>query len=124
MDLESNGTIDLDVLGERLRLWFVQRKWEVEATRGPSSYAIQARKAGIIRISFGACRALIVVCQQEPGKTKVSVRQGSWTENIWSNAAWFVTTGGMNLAFTLWSFQVQRQFQNYVKQVLDGLRGH
>jgi hypothetical protein len=112
MNIETNGMVDLDVLGERLRLWFVERKWEVKADRGPSSYAIQARKAGKIRISFAACRALLVICQQKEGKTTVSVKQGSWTENIWSNALWLVTTGGMNLAFSFWSFQVQRQFQN------------
>lgn len=122
MNFEVNETIDLDVLGERLRLWFVERKWEVKSARGPSSYAIQARKAGTIRVSFAACRALIVICQLENDKTRVSVKQGSWTENIWSNAIWFVATGGMNLAFSLWSFQIQRQFQSYVKEALDDLR--
>ncbi len=122
MNFEANGTVNLDLLGEKLRLWFVERKWEVKADRGPSSYAIQARKAGKIRVTFAACRALIVICQQEQGTTRVSVKQGSWTENIWSNVGWFIATGGTNLAFSLWSFEVQREFQNYVKRALEELR--
>src|SRR6266404_6049929 len=115
MDIQSNRIVNLDVLGEKLRLWFVERKWDIKADRGPSTYIIQARKAGKIRVIFASCRALVVICKQEGLGTIVSVRQGKWTENIWSNAAWFLATGGMNLAFSLWSFQVQKQFQDYVR---------
>lgn len=119
MDIQKTRLVNLDVLGERIRLWFIERKWEVKTDKGPNSYAIQARKADKVRVFFAACRALIVVCKHENGKTIVSVRQGSWNENIWSNVAWLVATGGMNLAFSLWSFQVQREFENYVKDLLD-----
>lgn len=119
MIIEKRKAIDLDKLGEKIKLWFIENKWELKCDKGPSSYAIMAKKAGKIRVAFAACRALIVVCCCEDGVTKVKVKQGSWTENLWSNAAWFAATGGMNLLFTFWSFEVQREFQNYVKEVLD-----
>jgi hypothetical protein len=121
MNFEKNGLVNLDVLGEKLRLWFVEKKWEVNVQRGPSSYAIQAKKTGKVRVIFAACRALIVICRFDEGKTRILVKQGSWSENLWSNFSWFVATGGMNLAFSLWSFEVQREFQKYVKKVLDDL---
>ena len=119
MDIEKTKLVNLDILGERLGLWFIERKWELKTERGPTTFALQARKAGKIRVFLAACRALIVICKHENGKTIVSVRQGSWTENIWSNAAWLVATGGTNLLFSLWSFEVQREFQNYVKSLLE-----
>jgi hypothetical protein len=121
MDIEKDAPIDLEVLGEKLRLWFIERSWEVKVDKDPSTFVIQATKAGKVRIFFAACRALVVICQQEQGKTKLSVRQGRWTANIWSNLAWLVETGGTNLAFTLWSFEVQREFQNFARRVLDGM---
>jgi hypothetical protein len=118
MDIQRDGSLNLDVLGEKLRLWFTEKKWTVKTEKGPTSYVIQATKDSTLRMIFAACRALVVICRQEAGKTIVSVRQGNWTENILSNMAWFLETGGMNLAFTLWSLEVQREFQNYVKKIL------
>src|SRR5215831_7004104 len=113
MDLVRNATVDLDILGERLSFWFVERSWNIQADVNPTHYIIQASKAGKVRIFFAACRTLVVICRHDEGKTLVSVRQGRWTKNIWSNLAWFVGTGGTNLAFTLWSLEVQREFQNF-----------
>ncbi len=119
MDIERDASLNLEELGEKLMLWFVEKKWSIKIDRGPSAYVIQATKAGKIRIFFSACRALIVICRHEEGKTIISVRQGNWTLNILSNIEWLLSTGGMNLAFTLWSFEVQREFQNFAKRTLD-----
>ena len=121
MLIEKDRVVDLERLGEKLRLWFIERNYEVKTDKGPSTYAIRAKKSGKIRVVLAAVRALVVVCYHENEMTKVKVMQGSWTENIWSNLGWFVATGGMNLAFSLWSFEVQREFQNYVKLVLEEL---
>jgi len=118
MDIEKEGPLDLDLLGEKLKLWFIEKSWTIQTDRGPTSYVIQATKDGKLRMFFSACRALIVICHQQENKTIVSVRQGSWSKNIWSNLEWLVLRGGTNLAFTLWSFEVQREFQHFVKKVL------
>lgn len=122
MDIEKDALLDLDLLGEKLRLWFVERSWTIQTNRGPTSYVIQATKDGKLRMFFSACRALIVICRQENGKTIVSVRQGSWMKNIWSNLEWLVLIGGTNLAFTLWSFEVQREFQHFVKNLFGEMQ--
>jgi hypothetical protein len=119
MILEKDKLVELNKLGEKLRLWFIERGWDTKTDRGPTSYAIAAKKAGKIRVFFAACRALVVICCHEDGKTKVKVRQGSWTENIVSNVGWFAATGGTNLAFSLWSFAVQKQFESYAREALE-----
>lgn len=121
MVIERDKLIDLDILGEKLKMWFFERKYEVKTDKGVNTYVIKAKKTGKMRIFFSACRALIVICGCEDGKTKVKVKQGSWSENIWSNVVWFTATGGTNVLFTFWSFEVQREFQNYVKGILEGL---
>jgi len=53
----------------------------------------------------------------------VEVRQGSWQTNAISNAAWFVVTGGMNLAISGWSIVIQKDLENHIKKVLDDIGG-
>jgi hypothetical protein len=119
MDIERSATVDLEVLGEELRVWFIERSWNINIDKNPSTYVIQATKAGKVRRVFAACRALVVICRHEEGKTRISVRQGRWTENIWSNLESLILIGGMNLGFTLWSFEVQREFQHFAKKALE-----
>jgi hypothetical protein len=80
-----------------------------------------AKKSGTVRVVFAACRALIVTASHSNGDTIIEIKQGSWSENLWSNAGWFLATGGANLAFTLWSYEVEREFKNYAKGVLDSM---
>ncbi len=119
--LERNKRVDLEKLGDKLRLWFIERDWQVRTHKGKESYAISARKAGKLRMTFAACRALNVICTHASNGTKVKIKQGSWGENIAINAAWLAATGGMNLAFTFWSLEVEREFKNYARSVLDSL---
>lgn len=119
MLLEKTGKLDLTKLGEKLKLWFVERDWDVQSEPGVNTYTIKARKVDTLREIFGACRALVVTCYYEGNTTKVKIGQGSWTENILSNAGWLIATGGANLAFTFWSFEVEREFTSYAHDVLD-----
>lgn len=121
MLIEENRLINLELLSERLKLWFINRNWEIKTDKNKNTYAIMARKNNAMRKFFSACRALVVICGHENGKTMIKVKQGSWAENIWSNVGWFIVTGGTNIIFSLWSFEVQREFQNYVRDVLNEL---
>jgi len=119
MILSKDKLIDLRDLGKKLKLWFIERDWDVKTNVSQQYYTINARKTGYARRVIAACRALVVVCYHEGMSTKVKIEQGTWTENIVSNIGWFLATGGTNLAFSLWSYKVQKNFKNYAQSVLD-----
>ncbi len=120
MLIERHTLVDLEALGDNLRVWFVEKDWDIIKTeRGASAYTIVAKKESELRQVFAACRALTVICRHEGGSTKIKVSQGDWTKNLLSNLAWFAVTGGTNLAFSLWSFEVQREFQNFAQETLN-----
>ena len=119
MELERQELLDLAELGDTLLQWFISRNWEVRTFKGAHLYSIQAKKTNPVRKFFCANRALVVQCSHDGGRTRVRIGQGSWSDNIWGNVIWFAATGGTNLLFSLWGFEVQREFKNYVKQALN-----
>jgi hypothetical protein len=114
-EFKANRIIDLETIGSKVRKWFLEKKWTVKVHKESNMYGIEAEKKDKIRITFGACRALTFICWHESGYTRIKIKQGSWAENIASNFAWIVATGGANLAITAWSFVVQKQFEEFVK---------
>jgi hypothetical protein len=114
-EFKANKIIDLETIGTKVRKWFLDKNWTVKVHKENNMYGIEAQKKDKLRITFGACRALTFICWHEKGKTRLTIKQGSWAENIASNLGWFFLTGGANLAITAWSFVVQKQFEQFVK---------
>lgn len=117
--LERNKTINLIRLGDALVSWFAERDWSIKTNKSDTCYSINAKKTNEIRKIFCANRALSVVCSHEGSSTKIKISQGDWTDNLIGNVIWYFATGGANLAFTIWSLRVQKEFRNFAESVLD-----
>ena len=116
---KADKVIDLIELGDKLLSWFIERDWDFKTNRSESNYVITAKKTGDLRKAFCANRALNVSCYHEQGSTYVKITQGSWTDNLVGNAAWYEVTGGAWLAVTAWSLRVEGQFKEYTQSLLD-----
>ena len=110
-------------VAKQIKNWFDQRKFETKAIEENGTYAIKARKSSGLRSFLGADRAIEVGIRTINEETHVEVRQGSWKTNMISNAAWLVVTGGMNLAISGWSLVIQKELENYIRQILDNMGG-
>ncbi|MCP4106951.1 MAG: hypothetical protein GY749_15670 [Desulfobacteraceae bacterium] len=118
--IECAKPLDLSDIAWRIKQWFDEKKFENKVLEDNGSYIVKARKSSIWRAVMGADRAInIIIEHSENSGTLVNVKQGDWTTNIVSNAVWFVFTGGANLAFSGWSFVLQKQLEKYIQDILD-----
>jgi len=115
--------LDNREVAKQIKNWFDKRNFQTKAIEQDGAYAIKARKSSGLRSFVGADRAIEVSICTLNEETHVEVRQGSWKTNVISNAAWLVVTGGMNLAFSGWSIVIQKELENYIRQVLDDMGG-
>ena len=112
--------LDPHNIARRVQGWFDDRNFESKMLRDEGAYIVKARKSSKWRAVMGADRALnVIIGHNESGGTQVEVKQGDWTTNIVSNAAWLLVTGGANMAISGWSFVLQKQLQNYIQSIFD-----
>lgn len=117
------GKLNNREIAKEIKKWFDQKGFETKAIEQNGSYTVKARKGGGLRAIVGADRAIEVGIRTFEDDTQVDVRQGSWKTNAISNAAWFVVTGGMNLAISGWSLVIQKDLENYIRKLLDDMSG-
>ena len=115
--------VDLLQAARRIQSWFDIKGFETKAVEHSGMYCLRARKASAFRAFLGADRALEVAFRISNNQTEIDVRQGSWKTNVVSNAIWLVATGGMNLAFSGWSFMLQKELESHIREVLQQLSG-
>ena len=118
--LTASKQLDLCHIAGQVQAWFEQRHFENKLLEDNGMYVVKARKSSKWRAVMGADRALnVIIGHSDTGGTQVEVKQGDWTTNIVSNAAWLVVTGGANMAISGWSFVLQKQLQNYIQSIFD-----
>ena len=122
-EIVSNKKLNNHEVAKQIKSWFDQRNFESKAIEENGTYAVKARKSSGLRSFLGADRAIEVNIKTIKEETHVEVRQGSWKTNVISNAAWLVVTGGMNLAISGWSLVIQKELENFIRQILGNMSG-
>lgn len=117
--LKADKQLENKFLARKIKNWFTLKNFETKALFKDDTYLIKAKKSSGLRTFVGADRAIEVLINIQEGKTSVEVRQGSWKKNIVSNAAWLVVTGGMNLAISGWSVVIQKDLENFIREILE-----
>ncbi len=118
--ITTEKQLNLKNIADGVTQWLEFKSWQTKVEKVEGNYYVRARKSSWWRAAIGADRALVIHIYSNEEGTSVAVGQGDWTTNIWSNVFWFVATGGTNIAISGWSFVLQKQLQQYVKEMLDG----
>lgn len=110
--------MDEAYIAQQVREWLAHHHFQVETFPAEYGILVRARKASALRTAVGADRALVIRISNDAGVMEVVIRQGSWTKNLVSNAAWLALTGGTNLLISAWSFEVQRNLARFLRRIL------
>ena len=114
---------DLDHLANAIEEYFQAEGYESQSTRRPDGWAVQAKKAGVLRDLLAADSAFTVTLAGEPDNFRVSFGIGKWAQNLG-----MALMGGIAMApvvffveipISLWSFEIEREFWIFVEKQVE-----
>ncbi|MDV3243830.1 MAG: hypothetical protein LYZ66_01490 [Nitrososphaerales archaeon] len=111
---------DLQYLADSVEEHFQTEGYQTQNARKDAGWVVQARKEGALRDLIAADRAFTITITGEPNNFIVHFGIGKWAQNIgvaalegiaFSPAIFF-----MEVPISLWSYEIEREFWNFVEQ--------
>lgn len=114
---------DLDHLADAIEEHFQVEGYESQNTKRSDGWAVQARKAGVLRDLLAADRAFTVIVAGEPDNFRVSFGIGRWAQNLgmalMGGIALAPVVFFMEIPISLWSFEIEREFWIFVEKQVE-----
>ncbi|HEY5837510.1 MAG TPA: CHAT domain-containing protein [Pyrinomonadaceae bacterium] len=111
---------NLDEISEEIRQYFYANSYESQAVEHNGTWAVQGRKAGLVRL-IGMGKAATIVIEATSNGMKVSIGGGQWLEKGAVLVAAGVLTGGLTFITSTIGMVQQQQLLDDLWQVTENI---
>ena len=114
---------NLELLSDAIDEHFQTQGYQTQSSKTSDGWAVQARKAGILRDLLAADRAFTVAIGGDPGNFRVSFGIGKWAQNLGmalvEGFALAPVVLFLEIPISLWSYEVEREFWEFVEKQVE-----
>jgi hypothetical protein len=111
---------NLEEIAEEIRQYFYANGYESQAVEHNETWAVQGRKAGLVRL-IGMGRAATIIIEPTGDGTKVSIGGGQWLEKGAVLVAAGILTGGLTFITSSIGMVQQQQLLDDLWQVTENV---
>jgi len=111
---------NLDEISEEIRQYFYANSYESQAVEQKGTWAVQGRKAGLVRL-IGMGKAATILIEPTSDGIKVSIGGGQWLEKGAVLVAAGVLTGGLTFITSTIGMVQQQQLLDDLWQVTENI---